>query len=172
MLGAVEAMNGDGVAMPLGGVRLHGLLARLALDAGRPVASAVLVDDLWGADPPDGAANALQALVSRLRRAIGAEVVATDARGYRLHVGSTRPGVRCAQHGLDQPLERGEQVVDGDVVQNVTCMFRAVEQEAERVGEVALGDGFGCRRWPASRRWCAGPTIPRWSPRSSTTPTR
>jgi DNA-binding SARP family transcriptional activator len=46
------------------------------------------VDDLWGGAPPEDAANALQALVSRLRRAIGAALVVTDARGYRLQVPS------------------------------------------------------------------------------------
>ncbi|MFD1531089.1 AfsR/SARP family transcriptional regulator [Pseudonocardia aurantiaca] len=70
----------------LGGLRLRGLLARLSLDAGRPVAVNQLVDDLWGEAPPDGAPNALQALVSRLRRAIGADLVDTAARGYRLRV--------------------------------------------------------------------------------------
>ncbi|MGI5126116.1 BTAD domain-containing putative transcriptional regulator [Pseudonocardia sp. CA-107938] len=84
LLGAVEATTGDGRAVPLGGLRLRGLLARLALDAGRPVPSSTLVDDLWGGAPPEDAANALQALVSRLRRAVGAEHVVTDARGYRL----------------------------------------------------------------------------------------
>ena len=85
MLGPVRARRGD-ASVPLRGVRLQGLLARLALNAGRPVGTSVLVDDLWGEAPPDGAGNALQALVSRLRRAIGAELVATDARGYRLCV--------------------------------------------------------------------------------------
>jgi len=85
VLGPVAAWRGD-TPVPLRGVRLSGLLARLALDAGRPVGTSVLVDDLWGESPPDGAGNALQALVSRLRRAIGTGLVATDPRGYRLCV--------------------------------------------------------------------------------------
>jgi predicted ATPase/DNA-binding SARP family transcriptional activator len=88
LLGAVEATTVDGRPVPLRGLRLRGLLARLALDAGRPVPSSTLVDDLWGGAPPEDAANALQALVSRLRRAIGAALVVTDARGYRLQVPS------------------------------------------------------------------------------------
>ncbi len=87
LLGAVEAWHGPGGdPVPLRGVRLRGLLARLALDAGRPVGPAALVDDLWGAAPPDAAGNALQALVSRLRRAVGAELVETVPGGYRLAV--------------------------------------------------------------------------------------
>ncbi len=88
LLGAVEVRpDGTGCApVPLGGLRLRGLLARLALDAGRPVPVPALVDDLWGDLPPGGAANALQALVSRLRRAVGTDVVGTVAGGYRLAV--------------------------------------------------------------------------------------
>ncbi|WP_170225776.1 BTAD domain-containing putative transcriptional regulator [Pseudonocardia cypriaca] len=85
LLGAVEARR-DGAAVPLGGLRVRGLLARLALDAGHPVAVSTLVDDLWGEEPPGSAANALQALVSRLRRAVGADLVATVGGGYRLAV--------------------------------------------------------------------------------------
>ena len=69
----------------LSGVRLRGLLARLALDAGRPVSTAALVDGLWET-PPENAANALQALVSRLRRSLAGELVVTEPGGYRLAV--------------------------------------------------------------------------------------
>lgn len=83
MLGTVDGPNG------LSGIRLRGLLARLALDAGRAVSVATLVDDLWET-PPDNAANALQALVSRLRRVLGSGLVVTEPGGYRLAVD---PGV-------------------------------------------------------------------------------
>jgi hypothetical protein len=88
LLGAVEAWPEGSEQHPvsLGGLRLRGLLARLALDTGQPVAVSELVDDLWGDAPPEGAVNALQALVSRLRRAIGADLVDTAARGYQLRV--------------------------------------------------------------------------------------
>ena len=79
VLGTVEGPSG------LSGVRLRGLLARLALDAGRPVGTAALVDGLWE-HPPENAANALQALVSRLRRSIPGELVVTEPGGYRLAV--------------------------------------------------------------------------------------
>jgi len=82
LLGPVTA-GPDGAPAP-GGVLLRGALARLALDAGRAVPTEVLIDALWGADPPDTVANALQALVARLRRALGPGVVATVPGGYRL----------------------------------------------------------------------------------------
>ncbi len=71
--------------MPIGGVRVRMLLARLALTAGRPVPVEVLIDALWGADVPADAGGALQALVSRLRRALrGVGAVELAAGGYRL----------------------------------------------------------------------------------------
>jgi predicted ATPase/DNA-binding SARP family transcriptional activator len=79
VLGTVDGPSG------LSGVRLRGLLARLALDAGRPVSTAALVDGLWEV-PPENAANALQALVSRLRRVLTGELVVTEPGGYRLAV--------------------------------------------------------------------------------------
>jgi len=47
LLGAVEARR-DGASVPLGGLRVRGLLARLALDAGHPVAVPTLVLDSRG----------------------------------------------------------------------------------------------------------------------------
>ncbi|WP_433242568.1 BTAD domain-containing putative transcriptional regulator [Streptosporangium sp. CA-135522] len=71
----------------IGGVRLRMLLARLALEAGRPVSADSLIDDLWGAESPSGAASALQALVFRLRKALrGAGTLNSVAGGYRLSV--------------------------------------------------------------------------------------
>lgn len=84
LLGIVEVHTADDGAVPLPGLRLRGLLARLALDGGQPVSASALVDALWGEQPPG--ANALQALVSRLRRTIGADRVATVHGGYRLAV--------------------------------------------------------------------------------------
>ena len=85
LLGAVEARRGAD-PLPLPGQRLRGLLARLALDVDRPIRPTQLVDDLWGEAAPDGAGNALQALVSRLRRAVGPELVGTENGGYRLRL--------------------------------------------------------------------------------------
>ncbi|MFL6072041.1 MAG: BTAD domain-containing putative transcriptional regulator, partial [Mycobacteriales bacterium] len=86
VLGPLEALDTEGRPVAVGGSRLRALLAMLALDAGRTVPAETLVDGLWGTEPPDGAANALQSLVSRLRRALGAAVIDSAAGGYRLAV--------------------------------------------------------------------------------------
>ncbi|MCX5333837.1 MULTISPECIES: BTAD domain-containing putative transcriptional regulator [unclassified Streptomyces] len=86
LLGSVRVHGGDG-SVDIGGARLRMLLARLALEAGRPVSVDSLVDGLWGEQPPADAANALQALVSRLRKALrGTGTVDAVAGGYRLSV--------------------------------------------------------------------------------------
>ncbi|WFB08702.1 AfsR/SARP family transcriptional regulator [Streptomyces sp. LX-29] len=86
ILGATEARDSHGQPVPLGGARLRALLAALALRAPRPAATPVdvLIDEVWGDDPPHDAPAALQALVGRLRRAIGKEAVRSAPGGYRL----------------------------------------------------------------------------------------
>ncbi|GAA4675928.1 BTAD domain-containing putative transcriptional regulator [Phytohabitans rumicis] len=86
LLGPLEVRADSGAPIELGGARLRTLLIRLALDPGRVVTTGALVDALWGAEPPAGAANALQALVSRLRRALPDGVIESHPAGYRLAV--------------------------------------------------------------------------------------
>ncbi|MGW2276070.1 BTAD domain-containing putative transcriptional regulator [Streptomyces yangpuensis] len=86
MLGTLDVRGEDGSGVGVGGTRLRALLILLALEPGRVVASELLIDGIWAQDPPAGAANALQALVSRLRRALPAGTVASHPAGYRLAV--------------------------------------------------------------------------------------
>ena len=76
----------DGVFADVPGVRLRGLLIALALEPGRVVPKATLVDWIWGEQPPSDAANALQRLVSRLRKALPEGLVEGHTGGYRLRV--------------------------------------------------------------------------------------
>ncbi|MFF1801266.1 ATP-binding protein [Streptomyces virginiae] len=86
ILGVTEARDETGAPLPMGGARLRALLAALALRAGRPAPVAELVDDVWGDDPPHDAPAALQALVARLRRALGGRdaVLSVPTGGYLL----------------------------------------------------------------------------------------
>jgi len=79
LLGPLEF---DGVTLP--GGKPRALLARLGLDAGRVVAVDVLVEALWGERPPPSAHKVLQAHVSTLRKAIGADAIQTRPPGYAL----------------------------------------------------------------------------------------
>ncbi|WDV51241.1 BTAD domain-containing putative transcriptional regulator [Streptomyces coeruleorubidus] len=84
ILGTTQALRTDGTVVPVGGARLRALLTVLALRAGRTVPVGLLVDEVWGGEPPADAPGALQALVGRLRRALGADAVASAEGGYRL----------------------------------------------------------------------------------------
>ena len=86
MLGSFEVRTDDGVLADVPGARLRGLLIALALEPGHAVPKATLVDWIWGERPPSDAANALQRLVSRLRKALPEGLVEGQTDGYRLTV--------------------------------------------------------------------------------------
>jgi predicted ATPase/DNA-binding SARP family transcriptional activator len=87
LLGGLRVSRG-GAALPIPGARLRGLVARLAVAGGRPVTPGMLAEALWPDEQPADPANALQSLISRLRRLLGGgdTVIQTDG-GYRLAVG-------------------------------------------------------------------------------------
>jgi predicted ATPase/DNA-binding SARP family transcriptional activator len=84
ILGTTQALGDDGAPVALAGGRLRALLTVLALRPGRVVGADTLIDEVWDGDPPAGATGALQALVGRLRRAVGHGAVVSVAGGYRL----------------------------------------------------------------------------------------
>jgi predicted ATPase/DNA-binding SARP family transcriptional activator len=83
VLGPLEVRVGFGEPVEVVGPRLRTLVIRLALDPDRVVLASQLIDAVWDEDPPAGATNALQSLVSRLRRLLPG-VVETHPAGYRL----------------------------------------------------------------------------------------
>jgi predicted ATPase len=86
MLGPLEVRADDGGLADVPGARLRGLLVALALNPGHVVPKASLVDWIWGEEPPADATNALQRLVSRLRKALPDGVIEGQPDGYRLRV--------------------------------------------------------------------------------------
>jgi DNA-binding SARP family transcriptional activator len=83
ILGPVEVLE-NGRPVSLGGRKQRALLALLVLNANKVVSSERLIDLLWGQRPPATAATALQGHVSGLRKALGAEAIATRRPGYVL----------------------------------------------------------------------------------------
>jgi predicted ATPase/DNA-binding SARP family transcriptional activator len=81
LLGPLELADG-GRSIAYGGARQRAVLALLVLHANQVVASERVLLELWGEDAPPGAANALQAAVSRLRRALPAGRLVTRPPGY------------------------------------------------------------------------------------------
>ncbi|MBJ7902862.1 winged helix-turn-helix domain-containing protein [Streptomyces sp. DSM 110735] len=86
MLGPLTVRADDAGAVEVPGARLRGLLAALALRAGQTVPKASLVDWIWGEHPPADAANALQRLVSRLRKLLPDGAIEGRTEGYRLRI--------------------------------------------------------------------------------------
>jgi predicted ATPase len=165
ILGPLVVQDDAGRPIDLSGARLRALLARLALDAGRPVSAAALIDAVWSDAPPADAPNALQALVSRLRRALGdAALVGQSPAGYRLaidaeDVDATRferlaeDGARALRAGdpagavahLDEALDlwRGPPLADLADAHGAAARFdqRRIGARIDRAGaEVALGE--------------------------------
>lgn len=86
ILGSLEVRTEEGEPVSVGGSRSRALLVLLLLDAGRPVSVDRLIDGQYGDDPPAGAANAIQAQVSRLRRGLPPGLITFHQAGYRLAV--------------------------------------------------------------------------------------
>ncbi|MFE9748109.1 BTAD domain-containing putative transcriptional regulator [Saccharothrix saharensis] len=83
VLGPLE-VTADGAVVEVGGARVRALLVRLAVAAGRVVTTEELADALWPEDRPADEVAAVRSLVSRLRRALPADVVRSAPGGYRL----------------------------------------------------------------------------------------
>ncbi|GGM31891.1 SARP family transcriptional regulator [Dactylosporangium sucinum] len=86
LLGPLEVRDREGRTIDIGGARLRLLLILLALEPGKVVTAGRLIDGIWGDQPPAGAGNALQSLVSRLRRLLPDGVLHARPAGYLLDV--------------------------------------------------------------------------------------
>ena len=85
ILGPFQLEEG-GRRITIGGLRQRAVLASLVLQANQVVPSEQLLVDLWGEDSPPSAANALQAAISRVRRALPAARLMTKAPGYLVRI--------------------------------------------------------------------------------------
>ncbi|MDX1660070.1 MAG: BTAD domain-containing putative transcriptional regulator, partial [Nitriliruptorales bacterium] len=83
LLGPVEVLR-DGEPVDVPGGRALSLLAVLALRVGEAIPADRLIDELWGGEAPATARTLLQGFVSKLRKALGTDVIETAGGGYRL----------------------------------------------------------------------------------------
>ncbi|GAB3211922.1 BTAD domain-containing putative transcriptional regulator [Marinactinospora endophytica] len=101
ILGPLTVHDVEGRDVPVAGARLRALLVLLLLHPGRAVGADQLVDGIWPDAPPAGAANALQALVSRLRRILGRRApVRGEAGGYRLEIQADQVDLWCFEESV------------------------------------------------------------------------
>ncbi|MGW1050325.1 ATP-binding protein [Streptomyces sp. NPDC002521] len=104
ILGPLDIRTDDGGPIDPGGPRPRALLTLLLLDAGRPVSTERLTDGLYGAEPPAGAAGALQSQISRLRRRLAPHAtIEAGPAGYRIDV----PADRVDAHRFERLAREG-----------------------------------------------------------------
>ena len=90
VLGPLE-IEDQGRPLRIGGIKRRALLAILLMHPNEVVPRDLLIQELWGAQAPDGAAHTLEVQVSRLRKLLyrdgGDQVIVTQSTGYKLTVG-------------------------------------------------------------------------------------
>ena len=84
VLGSMEVFEEGNGSITLGGPKQRAVLANLLLRANHLVPADVLIDEVWGEEPPETARNALQSYASHLRKALGPERLEGSRAGYRL----------------------------------------------------------------------------------------
>ena len=83
LLGPFEVREGERL-VELRRRKHRALLALLALRAGEPVSADVVIEELWGGNPPKTARDALHNYVSQLRKQLGEGTIETRGNGYLL----------------------------------------------------------------------------------------
>jgi DNA-binding SARP family transcriptional activator len=120
VLGPLVVRDGA-TQIEVAGFRLRALTVRLALDAGRAVSASALVEAIWGDDPPADEVNALQSLVSRLRRALGgAGRIGQSPAGYVL---SVEPG-NVDANAFRELAQRGRTALRNDDAVSAARLLR------------------------------------------------
>jgi DNA-binding SARP family transcriptional activator len=138
----VEALGRDRRPVDLRGQPLR-LLGLLLVRRGTPVADDVAIDALWDEALPANPANALQLVVSRLRRAVGTDAITRDAAGYALRdapVDADRFEALAREGEL--ALARGDPAEAADRLRAALALWRGpalhgVRYERYAAGEVA-----------------------------------
>src|SRR3954453_20082767 len=124
LLGGMEVIDDEGNPLSVQGARLRTLFALLALDSGRVVSTDQLIEDVWGDDAPASVANALQALVSKLRKSLGSgDIVAMRPPGYVLVIEPEAVAV----HRLDRLTADGRAAAALGELDDAVTKFAAAE---------------------------------------------
>ncbi|RAG81872.1 AfsR/SARP family transcriptional regulator [Streptacidiphilus pinicola] len=154
LLGPLSLDGPDGAAAELKGGRLRTLLVALAVAEGRPVSVGALTETLWPDEPPANPGNAVQALASRLRAALGRDAVELTPAGYRLTLDTDLAQfsrlLRAGEHRRALALWRGEPDLPGhpEEVLRLLSLRQSAEDEAV---DADLDAGRGEPHIPALR---------------------
>ncbi len=157
LLGTLEVWDASR-PVTIGGGRRRALLALLLLRRGEVLPPEVLIDALWGAQPPPTAAKGLQVHVSQLRKELGARhagdggVLLTRPGGYVLRAGPEEVDVARFERGLregEEALAAGDPERAGRMLREALALWRGppladvayepfAQPEAARLEELRL----------------------------------
>jgi DNA-binding SARP family transcriptional activator len=142
ILGPLE-VSVDGRVIEIGGPRLRALLVILLLRADEVVPRDVLVRELWGEQPPDGAQHTLDVYVSRLRKALDpaadGPVVVTRPGASSLRLADGRLDVNLFEH----LVEEGKSALAANAPDQAAAKFRAALElwRGPQLADLANGTG-------------------------------
>src|SRR5262245_38349792 len=126
VLGQLEVHAG-GRRIELAHGRQRLLLATLLVHAGEPVSKDVLIDAMWGQEPPPTAVRSLHNQVSALRKALGDGRLVTESGGYRLVIAGDESDAarfdRLAEDGR-AVLTAGEPQRAADLLREALALWR------------------------------------------------
>ncbi|SDP31488.1 DNA-binding transcriptional activator of the SARP family [Lentzea jiangxiensis] len=113
----------DGAEIATGTPQMRKVLALLVWNANEVVPVGRMFDELWGEAPPASAKVQLQGIISRLRRLLGKERIATAATGYVLRAEAVELDVELVRQGLAAAREL---IAGGDVALGATRLREAL----------------------------------------------
>ena len=159
ILGPVEAIGPDGHALPCPGRPLR-LLALLLVDGTRVVPADIAIEALWGDALPAHPANALQLVVSRLRRVLGEDAIVWRADGYELRLDSpdavdAHRFQRLTADGREA-LARGDSAAARELLADALALWRGPALQDVRYEQFAIGEA---ERLDELRLVCLGARI-------------
>jgi predicted ATPase/DNA-binding SARP family transcriptional activator len=139
VLGPFQVQTDDGGHTEVPGARLRGLLAALALEPGRVVPKATLIDWIWGERPPADAVNALHRLVSRLRKALPNGLIEGQPDGYLLQLAPDTVDAARFERLVGQ-ARVGDDLQRASVLREALALWRGTAMQDVGLAESAAFD--------------------------------
>jgi len=163
ILGPLEVLAGD-ERLPALGPKQGSLLALLLLHANEVVSSDRLVDELWAEERESGA-PALQASMSRLRKALGdgAAMLETSGPGYVLRIEPGQLDLHRFEHLLEEGV-RAEPAVAAAKLREALALWRGsplADFTYQPFAQTAIGRLEELRMLALERRMAADLTLGR-----------
>lgn len=159
VLGPVRAWHDEGGPVDLGPVGQRAVLGLLALNGGRQVSRAHLIDALWGRRPPPSAVNIVQTRIKHLRRLLepgrqprsGSEILPRVGDGYALRAATDVTCFRVLAASSDaatvrQALELWHGTALADIPMlvehpSILAITRERQSAVVRYGEMMIAHG-------------------------------